>query len=292
MKVILPHPDRQPLILPPGLWTPDPSLYRLPDFKLPGRVVYAPIRAAATFVRVVGTGTGGTGTAVSLTVGASGAAIGDVVIVGVVTLANVSPTSVTDTGGNTYQQVPGTVATQGTAIRSELYSTTIGTALVSGNLITANYAASRTAAIGALEFASLTEVVDQAAQGNNTSGNGGPAGLITTQLTGSVVVILTASDFIETQDQPVPTNFTAGTTRTGTAPVFYMPYSITTTPGARSWTPGVWSATGHNYVTSTAGFVAVGGSAPVRAGVGGPNWPVETRDFGQRVNIADNNSRN
>lgn len=199
----------------------------------------APADAAFTFVRSVGTVVTSTGTAVSLVVGASGAASGDLVVVACGTSASTASTSVTDTAGNTYT-LGTTTARSGIAL--DEYASTLTGALVSGNSITCNYAGSSTVTVAALEFtggtgSATTDVVNS----GNVGGDNPPTSSITTVASNDVVVAVNVANAISSDDTPIPTNYLAGASKLTATPSMYMVYSIISGTATRAWGINQWS---------------------------------------------------
>ena len=196
---------------------------------------------AYTFVRNVGTTVTATGTTISLVVGASGVAVGDLVVVGFQNNSTTAATSVTDNHAATNNVWAKARTANGNGLNSEQWSCLITTALVSGDHIDANFGSSQTASIGALEFAGgSVNTVDV-----SNSGTAAAAGVIPpasiVAAAGDVVVFLVSTATSDTLDVDPPANYTAGNSKVTSVPSFYMDYSILVGSATRAWSASVWT---------------------------------------------------
>ncbi len=197
--------------------------------------------ALYTFKRSVGTTVTGTGTSLSLTVGAAGCAYDALVAVGFHSNTAALASSVTDSQGNIYTLAKGQT---GTTSDGEIWLSRLTTALVSGNTITVNFGGSRTASLAALEFAGQTEQTVHVTNSGAAAGTDvTPTASITTTVNAALVIGLRTNSASATEDA-TPTNYTVGATRLSAVPSLDLLYSITTTAGARALS-GQWSATGN-----------------------------------------------
>lgn len=203
---------------------------------------------AFVFVRSVGTAVTSTGSTCVFTVGASGAAIKDVVFVGFAqTSATVSAKSVGDSKGNVYTLLN---RIKFTGITAEIWVCRLTAALASGDTITATYPSSVTTSFGALEFTGTGTKVDVVTTGTNTADVPPPAAL-TTVSGGDLVLGFRAMAASSTLDTSPPTNYTLGVNKVSSVPTLYWAYSIVTGPTARTLGTAQYSATGNNVSINT-----------------------------------------
>lgn len=201
--------------------------------------------AAFVFVRSVGTTVTGTGTAIVFTVGASGAGIGDLIAVGIVSTTNGAASGVIDSKGNVYQLGDGGGAT---GIYGEIWLSRLGTALVSGDTITVQYGSSQTASVIVGEVSGgVGATVDKKAHGTAAASDVTPTVSITPSATGALVLGLRGNSVSATEDVE-PTSYTTVANKATSVPSAYLSYSILTTPAARALS-GQWSAATGNLVS-------------------------------------------
>lgn len=202
------------------------------------------------FVRSVGTPVTATGTTVSLTVGASGAAIGDLVAVFIASTTATNATSVTDTGSNTYIKAR---AITTTGLDTEIWVSRLTTALVSTNLINVNFGGSQAASVCVLEFSGGTgTLIDRTNAGVNAA-DVTPGSVVTPSATRALVLGLRGKAASGTEDIPNSVNYTAGASKLSSIPTLYAEYSILTASAARTLS-GQWSASGSNASVNVAMF--------------------------------------
>ena len=218
------------------------------------------------FVRIVGTAVTATGTTVTFTVGASGAASGDLVAVYLASTTATNATGITDTGSNTYAQAKAITAA---GIDGEVWVSRLGTALVSTNTIVVTFSGSQAASVVVLEFSGgVGANVDVTNAGTNTV-DVTPASTVTPTATNALVLGLRCHAASGTEDV-TPTNYTAGDNKASSIPSLYAAYSILTTAAARTLS-GQWSVTGANASVNVAMFnLAPSTASPSYA------WPVMT----------------
>lgn len=198
---------------------------------------------AYTFVRSVGTTVTATGTVITLVVGASGAAVGDLVVVGFTNNSTTAATSVTDNHAATTNVWVKAKTANGNTLNAEQWSCRLTTALVSTDHIDANFGSSQTGSIGALEFTGgSVNTVDVSNSGTAAATGTIPPASITTTQAADVVVFLVTSTTSDTLDVNPPANYTAGASKTASIPSFYMDYSIIVGTATRAWATSVWSA--------------------------------------------------
>ena len=201
------------------------------------------------FVRSVGTPVTATGTTVTFTVGASGAASGDLLGVYVASTTATNATGITDTGGNVYALARGVTAA---GIDGEVWVSRLGFALVSTNTIVVAFSGSQAASVAVLEFSGgAGSSVDGTNAGTNTA-DVTPASTLTPTATNALVLGLRCHAASGTEDV-TSTNYTAGANKASSIPSLYAEYSILTTAAARTLS-GQWSVSGANASVNVAMF--------------------------------------
>lgn len=178
---------------------------------------------AAAFVRSVGTTVTATGTTITLTVGASGAALGNVVAVGLVVTSQLNATSVTDTQGNVYKRLtPPAVGTP--AAEGEIWFSKLAVALVSTNTIVATYASSVTGSMAAIEASGVELLVDNHNELGSSAATGAtPPASISTALSGSMAFGLRGSTVSATEIASGFVKAIGSTATTGTSMTITVP---------------------------------------------------------------------
>lgn len=200
---------------------------------------------AVTFVRLPAPAVNTAASATPfLTVGASGAALNDIVVVAAISNSGTVATGVADNHAsttNTWTFYKSAVVASGITV--ELFACKLSTALASTDHITVTYAASHKTTLFALEFTGETNALTVDVSASATSGSGidvPPLAPVTTLTAATFVVEITAIDVATTLDVPVPTGYTAGTSQTAAIPAAYINYDIlastaTVTNGTAQW---------------------------------------------------------
>jgi len=215
--------------------------------------------AAFVFVRSVGTTVTGTGTTVVFTVGASGAAVGDLLACGIVSTTNAAATGVIDSKGNTWGK--GGEAGN-TSIYGEVWLARLTAALVSGDTITVQYGSSQTASVIVGEVSGGTGAfVDKKTVGTAIASDVTPPASVTPRAPNAIVFGLRGNSISATEDV-APPSYTDVGSKASSIPSAYLSYSILTAAAARLLT-SQWSLATGNLVSINVAIFNTAPSVPI-----------------------------